>query len=66
VIWRTFKHCANHAIGAKVQVISNNTLQATFDPLRTLASARARISSNAPEPRRYALITNRRGRCHEK
>ncbi len=27
----------------------NNTLQATFDPLRTFAPAKARIASNAPE-----------------
>lgn len=28
---------------------ANNTLQVTFDPLRTLAAARAHIASNAPE-----------------
>lgn len=32
----------------------NNTLQATFDPLRALASARLHIASNAPERGRSA------------
>lgn len=27
----------------------NNTLQVTFDPLRTFATAKAHIASNAPE-----------------
>ena len=31
---------------------SNNALQGTFDPLRTLAIARPHIASNAPERRR--------------
>ena len=31
----------------------NKALQATFDPLRIFASAKARIASNAPEHRRY-------------
>jgi len=33
---------------------SNKVLQATFDPLRTFAFAKARIASNAPEHRRWA------------
>lgn len=32
----------------------NNTLQVTFDPLRTPAAARAHIASNAPERGRWA------------
>jgi len=32
----------------------HNTLQATFDPLPTFASAKAVIASNAPERGRYA------------
>lgn len=35
--------------------VPNKWLQATFDPLRTLASVRARIASNASEPRRYGI-----------
>jgi hypothetical protein len=31
----------------------NNTLQVTFDPLRTFAAAKVRIASNAPERGRY-------------
>ncbi len=34
---------------------SNNTLQATFDPLHTIAAAKAVIASNAPERGRYPL-----------
>lgn len=31
----------------------NNTLQVTFDPLPTFATAKAGIASNAPERGRY-------------
>lgn len=32
---------------------SNNTLQVTFDPLPTFATAKAAIASNAPERGRW-------------
>lgn len=34
---------------------TNNTLQVTFDPLATLATAKAGITSNAPERGRWAV-----------
>lgn len=37
-----------------VESAPNNALQVTFDPLRTLAAAKGRIASNAPEPGRSA------------
>ena len=37
------------AIRSAVPLSPNSTLQATFDPLRILASARLQIASNAPE-----------------
>ncbi len=36
----------------------NKLLQRTFDPLRTLASARLHIASNAAELRRWAAVEN--------
>ncbi|WP_165742028.1 hypothetical protein [Candidatus Thiosymbion oneisti] len=39
--------------------LHNNTLQVTFDPLRTFAAAKARIASNAPERGRYARQQDR-------
>lgn len=36
-----------------------NSLQATFDPLRTLASVSARIASNAPERGRWTSAPGR-------
>lgn len=43
---------SSRAFISEAKARANKWLQATFDPLRTLASARARIASNAPEPRR--------------
>lgn len=38
-----------------MELIANNTLQATFDSLRAVAAVNARFASNAPERGRWVL-----------
>ena len=40
--------------GAKCEVPPNKSLQVTFDPPPTFATAKACVASNAPELRRWA------------
>jgi len=58
------------AVGPIVSILSaklgqkhNNSLQVTFAPPRTFASAKAHVAANAPELRRYVPIKHGGNSC---